>query len=79
VKPTIVLIIGRFPISAKFYKIPRKYQNSVVKSKFHSSTQNSVIYGKLWALVNWNYQRIVYRSAFTASNAAILTAQWQLL
>jgi len=47
-KPTIV---DHLSVSAKFREIPRKYQNSTKKGKFHGSAQNSVTCGKLWALL----------------------------
>jgi len=34
-----------------FCKIPRKYQNSAAKGKFHGLARNSAARGKLWALL----------------------------
>jgi len=43
----IIRIIDHFSVFAKFREIPRKYQNSTEKGKFHGSAQNSVTRGKL--------------------------------
>jgi len=48
IRPTIVLSAGHFSTSAKFHEILHKYQNSVVKGKFHGSAQNSTTNEKLW-------------------------------